>query len=273
MGGREAPGGIVDPTPAPRLDPGPMAVAVWRPSRIHGGIPDWAIAGRVAPRAVAIQFLVADYAGRQIVGGLAAGLVGVAIFGPRLKPIGLRRILYVVSELIGTRELRAIAGVQGKVLAAAIDIRLAAADHRPGSRGIRVGIEAILATARDGDGGVGRVHFEAVAVGQMARAQDQLALGEADLHEVVVQIEKAHAGLGTEAQHRIIQMQLGARVGIGPQVVTRGEGPVHDGGRPIVGAGGLDGNIARNKVQVRDARRRVLRVSWQHEQAGKSCGK
>ena len=145
-------------------------------------------------------------------------------------------------------------------------------NHRPGSSPIGVGVEAILAFAQNRDGGVGSVNFETIVVTQVPHTQKELALGEADLREVVVQAEEAKARLRTHSQDGVIQMQFGASVGIGPQVISGGERPVDHRGTPIVRAGRLHGNISSDVIQIRHTRRRVLCVRGQHEQGGKSCG-
>ena len=56
---REAPRRVVDPRPAPRLHPGPVAVAVRRPARGHGAWhPHRTVVRRRTPLAVVVQVLV-----------------------------------------------------------------------------------------------------------------------------------------------------------------------------------------------------------------------
>src|SRR2546430_9388196 len=58
---REAPRCIVEPGPAPGLDPGPVSVAIRRPSRDHWvRHPHGPVVGGVTPVAVVVQVLVAD---------------------------------------------------------------------------------------------------------------------------------------------------------------------------------------------------------------------
>ena len=57
--GREAPGSIVHPRPAPRLHPRPVPIAVRRPTGIHARRPDPTVIGHFAPRAVGIHTDVA----------------------------------------------------------------------------------------------------------------------------------------------------------------------------------------------------------------------
>src|ERR1039457_1140173 len=128
-----------------------MAVVIRRPSSSYPGIPHGAIAWRVAPVAVIIQFLVSDDVRRQIAGGRRAPLTVVAVFGPSLERVGRRHSPYIVRQLIGARKLCAVARAQRESLASSSDFSFAVADHGPGSPAIRVGIEAIFAFAQDGD--------------------------------------------------------------------------------------------------------------------------
>ncbi len=62
MKGRKSPGRVIHPVPTPRVNPGPVAAAVWRPvDRDMGRIPDRAIAWLIAPGAVLIKVGIADH--------------------------------------------------------------------------------------------------------------------------------------------------------------------------------------------------------------------
>src|SRR5262249_50684735 len=58
---REAPLRIIDPGPAPRLDPCPMPIAIRRPSRVDlGWEPDAAIGAHHPPGTVLIEIFISD---------------------------------------------------------------------------------------------------------------------------------------------------------------------------------------------------------------------
>ena len=63
----ESPRRVIDPGPAPRLDPRPVPVAVRCPARRHARRhPHGAIAGDGAPRTVGVEVLITDHVGRNI---------------------------------------------------------------------------------------------------------------------------------------------------------------------------------------------------------------
>src|SRR5262249_1388490 len=58
----KAPGLVIHPTPAPRGNPNPMAVAIRRPADRNGiRIPQIAVFGRILPRSVVVQILVTNH--------------------------------------------------------------------------------------------------------------------------------------------------------------------------------------------------------------------
>src|SRR5262249_33641742 len=65
--GREAPGCVVDPGPAPGWNEGPMAIAIGRPTRLDGRIPDRAVLGRAIPVALAREIIHARHILRHVV--------------------------------------------------------------------------------------------------------------------------------------------------------------------------------------------------------------
>src|SRR5262249_9070333 len=68
--GREAPGRIVDPGPAPRWHKGPGPIALGRPARLHGRVPDVAVILAAIPIALARQIVDAWHVRGQVTRGL-----------------------------------------------------------------------------------------------------------------------------------------------------------------------------------------------------------
>ncbi len=86
MRGREPPGHIVDPSPAPGCQPAPMAVAVGRPAlRDHIRIPDLAVALGLFPDAICIERVVAGHLGGDEAQSLRSNRVAAGRAPPRDK--------------------------------------------------------------------------------------------------------------------------------------------------------------------------------------------
>src|SRR5205807_7962209 len=95
---REAPRGVVDPRPAPRLHPDPATVAVRRPSHDRGpGRPYGTIARRVAPLAVVVEIFVADRLARHVLRRAGVVPATVALGAPVFPLIWSRRLADVVA--------------------------------------------------------------------------------------------------------------------------------------------------------------------------------
>src|SRR5260370_29885852 len=63
----KAPGRIVNPSPAPRADPVPIAVAIRSPSgRNLGRIPNVPVLGLIAPSTVIVEVVVANHVARDV---------------------------------------------------------------------------------------------------------------------------------------------------------------------------------------------------------------
>jgi hypothetical protein len=63
---------------------------------------------------------------------------------------------------------------------------------------------------------IGSVHFDQIAVIEMAHSQHQGAFRQAELHGAIVEIEHGHAGFRRQAYRGRAYMQFGARVLVGP---------------------------------------------------------
>src|SRR5207237_1396279 len=58
---------VIDPRPSPWIDPGPMAITIWRPSRRHvPRSPHVAVLGNGLPRSELVEILISDDFGCDI---------------------------------------------------------------------------------------------------------------------------------------------------------------------------------------------------------------
>src|ERR1019366_7154092 len=144
--GREAPGSSVHPSTAPRLHPGPTAVAVGGASGVDARRPDPAVVGNFAPRAVGIQILVADGFAGNVAHGLRLLFALVAVLAPDFEIVGQRGGVELAAEVVvGARELGAFARVQGEGSAASGDFGIAAPDGYCGEAAVAIDEEAVFA--------------------------------------------------------------------------------------------------------------------------------
>src|SRR6185312_1688626 len=142
----KAPGGVIYPGPAPRLNPGPMSGLIGRPAgRDLPRIPDVAITRRGGPTAVLIQILVADYIGRNIARRHEAILVAVAGFRPLIELVRAGRGRDLIGDLPVARYIRLLAGIHAEGLPAAGYFSLARAHGYVGFKRIRIGVEPVVA--------------------------------------------------------------------------------------------------------------------------------
>src|SRR5262249_16712151 len=130
---RKAPRRVVDPGPAPRLNPGPVAVPVGRPSHYHGSRrPRPSVARYATPGAILIQVLVADHFARNIRPRNRVLFAPPAHFAPAVETVGRRRLAHILGNRVDAADPRHLARMHGKGTAAAGDLRFAAAhdEHR-----------------------------------------------------------------------------------------------------------------------------------------------
>ena len=258
MGHREAPGRVIHPRPAPGIDPRPMSVAIRRPVGGHAiRIPDVSVGGIDAPGAVRIEVLVADDVRRHVACGGRIVVAPVALVRPAVEFVEARRVDGLHVPQSGSREAVLSPRIDRVGCAFAIGLAAAPADHD--GRGVAVGIDvdAIGAGAAHGEGEVRRVDFEGLVGPQAPHAHVQGALRQLQLGDPVVEVEDGDGSAGAHAQRGPPDLDLGARVGIRPQAVARGQRPVDVGLHPLVLAGGRELDCAGQVTQAGHARRRV----------------
>src|SRR6266568_5335082 len=106
---RETPGRIVNPGPAPRADPVPIAVAVGSPVRRNfARIPNMAILGLIAPVTVIIQIAVAGRIARNVLSGNGVVFFQVALSGPTIEAVRTGSPVNVVLDVVRAVEFSAL---------------------------------------------------------------------------------------------------------------------------------------------------------------------
>ena len=260
MRDRVAPGRIVDPGPAPGIDPGPVAVAIRRPARGHPVRgPDGAVVGIDSPDAAGIELFVADHLGRYVARGERALAAAVALEGPAIELVVAARPKDVVVAQIGAVEPVAAPRIDAVRAGIAVDLGLAAPDHHRGCVVAGVDLDPIVARAAQDQREIGRGDLNALVRRDPAHAQLQRALGKLDLRDPVVEIEHRHAGARTEADRGAADLHLGAGIGACPEAIAGGQRPIDRRLQPIGLTGGREAHRTARIAEPRRPRRRLGR--------------
>src|SRR6266852_3265353 len=108
----KAPRRIVDPSPAPGVDPVPVAIAVRSPVGCNfARIPDVTVFRFIAPVTVIIQIAVARRIARNIFPRYGVVFFAVPLVGPAVEAVGSRGAANVVLNVVCAIEFGALTGV------------------------------------------------------------------------------------------------------------------------------------------------------------------
>ncbi len=255
---REAPRRVVDPGPAPRRHPGPVARAVRRPARRHfARKPHGAIAGVLLPVAVVIQRGIAGHVGRYIARGRRRILSGIAGRGPLVEAVGRRIVARACVGQVGARKPHALPATQFDRAGIAIQ-HGAAMTHRH-QRGCAVGrhVDPVVARLARHECQVRRIHLDLLVGRQRPHAQLQRALGQLHLGRAVVKVQDRRGGTAPQPHGRGARVQFRPAARVYPQPVTGRDRPVQAHGRPFVRAGGRKTEAAGHFGHRGDTRGRI----------------
>ena len=166
----------------------------------------------------------------------------IAIERPVVKSIVLGKLAVIVVQLIGAGE--------GRMLTSNHRIRritadgLAAPAPRDYLAAIAVGvhIDEVLSRLHDGERQVGRVDFIGILIVDVAHTDDQRSLRQTNLCCPVARFEQGNRSVCAEAERGRSEVNLGARIFIGPETVTGHQRTVACCGNPVVLSAGLEGN-------------------------------
>ena len=107
---------------------------------------------------------------------------------------------------------------------------------------VRIDIETILTGLSDGESLVGRVDLVDLAAVELADMHIQSALMQLDLRGVIRDVGQGQTGFRADSHHTSAQIQLGAGVFVGPNVVRVGERAVQRALHPLARSLRLHGN-------------------------------
>src|SRR5258707_2439350 len=108
---------IVPPRPAPGRNPSPMAVVIGSPSSGNrGGHPHVTVLRHVAPFAVIVEILVANYVTRDVADGLRLFFAAILVPAPIVKIIFALDGFYVWPDFIYSTKHARLSGTDCKSL-------------------------------------------------------------------------------------------------------------------------------------------------------------
>src|SRR5208337_1835719 len=259
---RKTPRFIANPSPAPRGNVAPVAVAVGSPVRRNVvGNPDVADFGLLLPGTVVIEVAVADGVARNVAGRGGLIFLEVAFLGPTIEGIRFASSAGNVFHVgVGAADVGALASIQGISLSGGGYFALAADYGDSGVVAIFVYVNAESAGFADGEGEVGSIHFIVFALAEFPHAEIEVAFGQTHLNHVLIEIQERERGHAAEMNRGLSRLELRARVFVGPQFVADGYGTVLGGRAPIAGAAGLHRNGTIKIAEPGHARGRILGI-------------
>ena len=242
------------PSPAPGIDPGPVAVSIWSPVRIHvRGHPDRSVALHILPVAVLVEIFIADHVGRHVAGR------GGALFA---RFAGRAKAVEVVGrwDIIGCRIRQVVPGEAVRRTGAdrirpafADDVGLTFAHRRDRHRPVGAGRDAVPARLCDREGEVRRVNFDHVLRGETPHTHAKRPLGQLQLCRLVIEIGERDTGLAVEPERDAADVQFGTGTRVGPETVTGDQGTVGLGLDPVLGSCRIETDGPVNVTQARHA--------------------
>ena len=236
-----------------------MAVAVRGPPHGHGARhPHRAVLGAIAPFTVIVQVLVADDVARDVARRARVVPAAVTAGAPVFPGIWTDRVVHVVRGGVAAYHYRALIRVHWEGGAGGGHFGVAAPHGDGGRVPAGIDVHAIRAGAEQGDGAAGRVDLEALVIPQVAYPHVERALRQPHLHGAIIERQEAERSLRREAERTRAHRDLGARVRVGPQMVSIVEWVVDRGLVPVDHVAGSEGHRAREEADPADAARGVL---------------
>ena len=255
---RKPPGLDIDPVPAPRLDPAPIAVAIRDPADRHRARePHRAVMSDRAPAAVFVERLVPGHLRRDVIGRCEAALVVIVGAAP-CREIILARLLDRGGQRLRATDDRSIAGLHRDIEAAADKSRAALEHGDPLGLVAAAGIDVINSGLQDPDRAPWQVNFDALAFEQGAHTHIDAALLQRELHDLLVELGDRELGVAVHRDRPAADPKLGAGFRIGPEGFASCGRVVERGLRPSRLARPVKAELARDNRHPPDPRRRLL---------------
>src|SRR6266702_8170436 len=224
---RETPGRIVNPGPAPRADPVPIAVAVGSPVRRNFAlIPNEAIFRLIAPVTVIIQIAVAGRIARNVLSGNGVVFFQVALGGPTIEAVRTGSPVNVVLDVVRAVEFGALPGMNFIGLAAGSYFTFTANCGNASRVAVFIDVNAKSARFLDGESQIRRVHFVEIALTKFADAEIDAAFRKAHLRDALVKVQERQRGHAAEVNGCWAGLQFREWILVDPNLVADGHGAV-----------------------------------------------
>ena len=225
---------VVDPGPAPRLLPDPLAILVRRPTGVHvGREPDVAVAGITRPAAVVVEIGETDQVVAEVAQSHRAVDALVAHAHVAVEVVLRREGVHLVVADVLAVENNHVAPAHRKAAARAVDHGDAFARLDRGGVAVAIDVDAEVAGPVDDQRQVGRVDLHALAGEHAPDAHVDRAFRDFDLQHPIVKLEELHAGFTIHAQPHAAGLHLGARAAVRPQGVATQERAIAVGVVPV----------------------------------------
>jgi hypothetical protein len=165
----------------------------------------------------------------------------VTVGAPGVELVVIRpQILHVSAQLIRSRKHRVVMRANGIRRSAAGNLAFPFANSNGGGIAALINVDAIGARPCNRESQIRRIDFVGLVFAKMAHAHQNCAFRQANLRDVVVEIEKGKTSAVEQSDRRRIQLQFDAPVLVRPQFIARGDRPIDSCIDPVLGAGWLE---------------------------------
>jgi hypothetical protein len=189
---RPTPRGVIDPVPAPGLNPGPVTVAIRRPVAWNaGGKPHGAVRIDAPPHAkLGTQVGVPGKIARDVTRGHGGHFTRIAKGAKRVELIRRRHRMRIERRTLTARGRHLGAHVHRRRLVPDFDFRLAGADRGDGGVAVLVDVDPVIAIAKQCEGELRSIDLEAFSRTQRVQPDAHRSGGELNLRHVIVEIQE-----------------------------------------------------------------------------------
>jgi hypothetical protein len=253
---REAPILVVQPCPAPRLDPAPISVPVGSPAGRHFGIPDIAVALASGPSSIGAKFRRAGHSRCH-----CRGVWPMPLF-LRFDP-GRERVRRTCGTDFAVDRL--LPGEHGRLPGAKLEIDATAGDMRAavndGHLRVMLGVagnDLVSPQARERHDTSRNISLIRAIRRERPECDKHCSLWQRELRGLVVKSRYVELGRAVEIDPVAAYIERGARTRLGPERLARRDGIIASCGLPVVLVRRVIGHRAVNERETANPPRRIL---------------
>jgi hypothetical protein len=185
-------------------------------------LPDISVFWIGAPLAVVIEIFVAGHVDGNVLAAASAVFARIARLRPAIKVVWRLDIGHVIAELIGAGEGAFLSFLQTIRISGAGDFSFSAINGGDGLIPVLVGIQPKCASTSYIEGQIGSVDFDGIIAIEAVHADIERAKRKPELGDIIAEIKKSHAGLGTQADGCGPDLNLCTGVPVDPNIVAHG---------------------------------------------------